>query len=281
MICLALGLGLLGFVAARRARCHHHGFADGHHYGPPWVRWHGGHHGRGMLFRMFSRIDATPTQERAIIHVDTLIDPRLSRTQLQMDPVISKAKFFRNNNNITGTVFYVDSATADALDRAIGFAPEVARKFLDEVSAAEQSGAFDPDAEEDTRQRELRAIAIRQGQPAFRRSLLQAYEQRCAVTDTDVVCCLEAAHILPYVNEARNHVSNGILLRADVHALFDLGLLAIARDHKILIAPSLRGTEFGQYLAGRRLRVPNDPSARPSDEALERHRIELATWASI
>ena len=68
MICLALGLGLLGFVAARRARCHHHGFADGHHYGPPWARWHGGHHRRGMLYQMFSRIDATPTQERAIMH---------------------------------------------------------------------------------------------------------------------------------------------------------------------------------------------------------------------
>jgi Spy/CpxP family protein refolding chaperone len=72
MICLALGLGVLGLVAARRARCHHHG-SGGHHYGPPWARWHDRHHGRGMLYMMFARIDATPTQERAILHeVDTL-----------------------------------------------------------------------------------------------------------------------------------------------------------------------------------------------------------------
>ncbi|CAN5716783.1 hypothetical protein BH11MYX1_BH11MYX1_22960 [soil metagenome] len=75
MICLALGLGVLGLVAARRARCHHHAFGGGHghHYGPPWARWHGGRHGRGMLYMMFARLDATPTQERAILHeVDNL-----------------------------------------------------------------------------------------------------------------------------------------------------------------------------------------------------------------
>ncbi len=69
MICLALGLGILGFVAARRARWHHYaGGHHGHHFGPPWARWHHGHHGRGMLYMLFERIDATPAQERAIIH---------------------------------------------------------------------------------------------------------------------------------------------------------------------------------------------------------------------
>ena len=76
MICLAFGLGVLGLVAARRARCHHHG-SGGLHYGPPWARWHDGHRGRGMLYMMFARIDATPTQERAILHEVATLRARL------------------------------------------------------------------------------------------------------------------------------------------------------------------------------------------------------------
>ncbi len=66
MICLALGLGILGFAAARHARRCHHGYC-GHDHG-----WHGWHHhdhgwGRRGLYMALSRIDVSPAQERAII----------------------------------------------------------------------------------------------------------------------------------------------------------------------------------------------------------------------
>jgi len=83
---------------------------------------------------------------------------------------------------------------------------------------------------------------------------------------------LEAAHILPYLNEKRNHVSNGLLLRADVHTLFDLGLIAVGQDLEILMAASLRATRFGAELSTRRLRIPKDPSCQPNPEALKIHR---------
>jgi uncharacterized membrane protein len=71
MICLALGLGILGFVAVRRARCYHHCYAHGHHggFGPPWQHgWHGGHgYSRRGLYMMLSRLDCSPAQERAIV----------------------------------------------------------------------------------------------------------------------------------------------------------------------------------------------------------------------
>src|SRR5439155_3275247 len=77
MICLALGLGVLGFVAARKARrCHRgwHGHHGGYGWGPPWA--HGRHgHGRGRqgLYMALAHIDASPAQERAIIgEVDKL-----------------------------------------------------------------------------------------------------------------------------------------------------------------------------------------------------------------
>ena len=77
MICLALGLGILGFAAARHARRCHRGYY-GHHHG--WHGWHhhdewGGGFGRRGLYMALSRLDATPAQERAIVHeVDRLRD---------------------------------------------------------------------------------------------------------------------------------------------------------------------------------------------------------------
>lgn len=71
MICLALGLGILGFVAVRRARHYHHCYAygGGHHgFGPPWHHWHGGGHERRGLYMALSRLDCSPAQERAIIN---------------------------------------------------------------------------------------------------------------------------------------------------------------------------------------------------------------------
>jgi len=75
MICLALGLGVLGFAAMRHARrCRYYHSYGCDHYSRHWDHW--GHHGspgRRGLYMLFSRIDASPAQERAIIsEVDRL-----------------------------------------------------------------------------------------------------------------------------------------------------------------------------------------------------------------
>ncbi|MBL0218041.1 MAG: periplasmic heavy metal sensor [Myxococcales bacterium] len=86
MICLAIGIGLLGVAAMRRARhCHGHG---GHHY-QGWRGWHGhhGHHGRRnwMLNAALARIDATPAQERVIVGEIEKLQERMygARTNLK------------------------------------------------------------------------------------------------------------------------------------------------------------------------------------------------------
>jgi uncharacterized membrane protein len=67
MICLALGLGILGFVAVRRARCYHGYGHGGGGFGPPWHHWHRhSRHHRG-LYMVFNRLDCSPAQERTII----------------------------------------------------------------------------------------------------------------------------------------------------------------------------------------------------------------------
>lgn len=134
------------------------------------------------------------------------------------------------------------------------------------------TGDFDPNRVEDARQRTLAEVRRRQGQPRFRRILLQAYEGRCAMSDYDAEPALEAAHILSYRGPGSNHPANGLLLRADLHDLFDLGLVAVDTDTmKLMAADTLRGTMY-EFLSDRRLRLPRSRELRPSIEALDRQR---------
>lgn len=121
------------------------------------------------------------------------------------------------------------------------------------------AGAFDPNHQSDARERQLRAIAVRRGQQRFRRELIRAYEGRCVVTGCTVEAVLEAAHILPYRGDHTNHADNGLLLRADIHTLFDLGLLSIepvGRELRVNLDESLLQSEYAD-LHGDRLELPS------------------------
>mgnify|MGYP001032738397 CR=1 FL=1 len=120
---------------------------------------------------------------------------------------------------------------------------------------------------------------VRKGQNAFRMRLLSAYSNRCAVTGVGAEVCLEAAHIDPYSQDQNHDVSNGILLRADIHALFDANLLSINTDFRIVISTRLKeiAGEGCEYLDlnGKKIRLPNARSNWPSENKLAKHMLEL------
>nr|WP_236777739.1 HNH endonuclease [Agrobacterium tumefaciens] len=120
-------------------------------------------------------------------------------------------------------------------------------------------------------------VYARQGQGKFRRDLLRAYHSRCAITDCDATEALDAAHIIPYKGPAFNHITNGLLLRADVHNLFDLGLIAVDTETlQIVISTALYTTQYA-LLEGRKLHVPDEEKDRPSRKALASHRL----WSGL
>ena len=130
-------------------------------------------------------------------------------------------------------------------------------------SKAADNPAYDPASAADERDRAMRAICIRRGQPAFRAALLAAYDGRCAVTGCNVEAVLEAAHISPYTEPSSDHACNGLLLRADIHTLFDCGLLAFdPATRQVVLADRLSGSEDA-HLASQPLREPGDPAHRP------------------
>ena len=128
---------------------------------------------------------------------------------------------------------------------------------------------FNPGNIEDERKKTLREIEQRRGQPDFRRCLLVAYGRRCCVTGCDAVDALEASHIDPYRESQSNHVTNGLLLRSDIHTLFDLYLIGIdPKTLRVAIAKRLRRTCYGE-LNGQKLQVPRTAESRPSFESLQ------------
>lgn len=149
------------------------------------------------------------------------------------------------------------------------------RDLAEQADGVEQNDYFDPEDVSDGRKRILREIVNRQGQPVFRNRVLDAYGRRCAITDSDVVETLEAAHIYPYRGTQTNRISNGILLRADVHTLFDLGFIAIdSSDYTVLVADRLKDSVYGTF-SGKQLRLPSNGRAHPNKKALDMHREEF------
>jgi putative restriction endonuclease len=100
----------------------------------------------------------------------------------------------------------------------------------DQDEQAEATGPSFAPTIGDMRDTILRAIKQRRGQRKFRTTLIKRYGSLCMISGCSVLDVLEAAHIAPYRGEADHHVDNGLLLRGDLHTLFDLDLLAIHPD---------------------------------------------------
>lgn len=132
-----------------------------------------------------------------------------------------------------------------------------------------------PNAQDD--KKAMRAVRVRRGQPQFRAALLSAYEGRCAFTGYNIAATLEAAHIRPYGSGGTYETSNGILLRADIHTLFDLLLVAVdPGTGKVLLHPELEGSSYEFELQGVAMRPPSHQSHRPDKSALQAHRERCA-----
>jgi putative restriction endonuclease len=116
----------------------------------------------------------------------------------------------------------------------------------------------------------------RLGQGSFRIEVTEHYSRRCAVTGERTLPALEAAHIKPYAEGGPHAVSNGLLLRSDLHHLFDAGYITVSPDHRLEVSRRIREEfENGRNyyaLDGQPIRNPSAPALAPSSEFLGWHR---------
>lgn len=120
-------------------------------------------------------------------------------------------------------------------------------------------------------------IVRRQGQGSFRKQLLRAYQSKCCMTETSDVAVLDAAHITSYDGPSTSTVNNGLLLRTDLHTLFDSGLLGIEpATFLIMVHESIEEPDY-RALQGKRIRLPEIEGDNPSFEHLTQKWEEFKT----
>jgi putative restriction endonuclease len=101
------------------------------------------------------------------------------------------------------------------------------------------------------------------------------YQRRCAVTGERALPALEAAHIKPVSQQGLHRTNNGLLLRSDIHRLFDEGYVTVTPDCCFRVSKRLKtdfdnGEEYRRFV-GREVPVPTNPEDRPDCELLEWH----------
>ena len=126
--------------------------------------------------------------------------------------------------------------------------------------------------------RQRRTVFGRIGQHEFRRRLLERFGPVCALTGPQPPDSLHAAHVTPYATDPRHELAGGLLLRADLHSLFDLHLITIDSDLMVRIDPSLRKYRELSRLDGATLRIdPADPLLPTLRSLLEQRKIPTGT----
>ena len=188
-------------------------------------------------------------------------------------------KYLKSGNSHLGDKEFHTGEGSKALEKLkdLGFdlIDREARSCLDLAPKDANSEEFSPQDIKDARRTIVRAIKERRGQRKFRDSLLRAYNSRCAISLCAIVDVLESAHIYPYRGPDTNTVTNGILLRADLHTLFDCGLISIDVDTmRVRTSPRLQGSEYECY-QDKLLTLPAEKGCWPSREALKMREEEL------
>jgi len=119
----------------------------------------------------------------------------------------------------------------------------------------------------------------RLGQSGFRAKVFNAYDRRCAITGAKVWPVLEAAHIVPVTEHGEHRIDNGVLLRSDVHTMFDRGFLGVDPQYRLRVSPLLREV-YGngdKYYAqeGQVIALPERRDHRPNPDFLQWHMDEI------
>ncbi|RRR74017.1 MAG: BREX system P-loop protein BrxC [Candidatus Viridilinea halotolerans] len=140
------------------------------------------------------------------------------------------------------------------------------------LAQIEETSVGSPRHHDDVRAVFLEQIRARQGQKEYRDRLLAIFGNRCLISGCSVIEALEAAHINPY-SESRDHSSaNGLILRADLHTLFDLGMLAIDTRRRCVVFKDDVGESYKDLKA--ELQFPDDEESMERLRALDEHREE-------
>jgi HNH endonuclease len=121
---------------------------------------------------------------------------------------------------------------------------------------------------------------VRLGQGGFRILVTEAYSRRCAISGERTLPVLEAAHIMPYSKSGPHRVENGLLLRSDLHKLFDEGYVTITDKYQVEVSKRIKeefenGRDYYRYHGKQLIYLPESVNERPTIAYLNWHNTEV------
>lgn len=188
-------------------------------------------------------------------------------------PVAELRPYFDNNYNRNMSIQHLDMLfftkhfknIPDLLSNSLGACLLPYDAIIE--TPDERVDAYIP-SENDERALIYRQIRERRGQKSFRDSIIKRYGVQCMITGCPLLDILEAAHIKPYRGINDNSPSNGLLLRSDIHTLFDLDLIGIDPETLIIhIAERAKDAGYREF-SGKKIKNISE-TLKPNLEALK------------
>lgn len=239
----------------------------------------------------FGEANGAATEAEVLTRVGRYVQSRgepLTRAHRIGCVLLAAPVFFPPEMWVDGPSDWSDNTVQGAgYDSAVGEGQRIWRECLDRAAtlnqavdlaptAVRQPGSTAPLFPTDPPERygTPRTVLPRLGQGTFRYALEQAYG-RCAVTGEHSLPALDAAHITPYGDGGDHALDNGLLLRADVHRLFDAGYVTVTPDYEFRVSRRLRedydnGKVYYQH-DGQTIWTPTAPYPKPEPSRLEWH----------
>jgi hypothetical protein len=175
-------------------------------------------------------------------------DPALTR-RMQAQPI----RYSDYRQQVQGASVRANAGTLRVLRRWLGQQGAAAHAHGKKVKFAE------------------RTVRQRLGQAEFRAEVLRAYRGACAITGCREASVLQAGHIRPVGSGGKHSIENAVLLRADLHNLFDLGLLTVGPGFKVVVTPEVRDPRY-RALAAKTIALPASVARSKIAAAYTEHR---------
>ena len=191
--------------------------------------------------------------------------------------MISQPAFFRRDDWIVDHAdWHPRIQGGKTVDILRGDGQRILRECLERTASLAPD--VEPLVDEVRRYGAPRTVQPRLGQGTFRIAVTNAYGA-CAVSGEHSLPALEAAHVRPYARGGEHTLNNGLLLRADIHHLYDVGYVTVTPDHRFAVSGDLfgdfhNGREYERF-AGREVRVPRAAADRSSPDLLAWHAREV------
>lgn len=121
---------------------------------------------------------------------------------------------------------------------------------------------------------------VRLGQGAFRVLVTDAYQRKCSISGEKTLPVLEAAHIKSYSESGPNRTSNGLLLRSDIHKLFDNGYMTITPEYRVEVSTRIKaefenGKEYYRYHGQKLVTLPSRETDKPNLVFIDWHNTNV------